>query len=215
MKEPTPFGLSVRTAAIMIAFTLVFTAMMAATFKSTQPSIQRSAEAEKMRLINEVLPAGDYDNALLQDAIKLGPTPELGLDDGGYVWRARKAGNPVAVVMEAVAPDGYAGSIHLIVGVRTDGSVSGVRVTEQHETPGLGDYIDPRKDRNKAHPWIAQFNGKSLASLPLERWKVKKDGGDFDSVTGATISPRAVVKAVASAVKYATEHREQLYRQEP
>lgn len=209
--EPTALRISVSTAIVMAVFTLVFTALMAGTYLATRDTIAKSAEAQKLVLINEVIDPASYDNALLKDVLTLGATPELGLDAGGHVWRARKAGQAVGVVIEAVAPNGYAGKIALIVSVLADGRVGGVRVTEHHETPGLGDYIDPAKDKNKAAPWIGQFAGKSLATLPLAQWKLKKDGGEFSYRTGATISARAVADAVARAVRYAQDHHHQLY----
>lgn len=212
MKPLSPLRLSVQTAGMMMAFTLLFTALMAGTYQATKSIIAKSAEAEKLSLINAILPAGSYDNDLLHDTLKLGPTPELGLDEGGLVYRARKDGQPVAVVMEAVAPDGYSGKIRLIIAVKSDGSISGVRVTEHRETPGLGDYIDPKKDKNKQRPWIGQFDGKSLTNLPVEHWKVKKDGGDFDYMSGATISPRAVVNAVSRAMQYEQAHHAAIYQ---
>jgi electron transport complex protein RnfG len=117
-------------------------------------------------------------------------------------------------VYEAVAPDGYSGKIRLLVALRADGTVAGVRVTQHRETPGLGDYIEPKKDKNKARPWITQFNGLSVATTEAREWKVKKDGGRFDSVAGATVTPRAVVRAVAKAVRFGTENRERLFAQD-
>lgn len=212
VKEPTALGLSLRTALIMVIFTAIFTALMAGAYLATRETIAKSSEAQKLILINEVLDPASYDNALLHDEIVLGTTPELGLDTGGHVWRARKAGQPVALVLEAVAPNGYAGKIALVVSVLADGRIGGVRVTEHHETPGLGDYIDPRKDKNKTAPWINQFVGKSMAVLPLERWKLKKDGGEFAYHAGATISARAVTETVARVVRYANQNRETLFR---
>ncbi|MFA9440655.1 electron transport complex subunit RsxG [Uliginosibacterium sp. sgz301328] len=213
MKSPGALTLSTRTALIMAVFAMVFTALMAGAYLVTRPVISRSTEQEKLRLINEVLPPSSYDNDLLADVLALPPTSALGLDKGGHVWRARKQGRPVALVLEAAAPDGYGGRIALIVAVLADGTVSGVRVTAHHETPGLGDYIDPKKDKNKSSPWIEQFAGISSTQLPLERWTVKKDGGDFTYRTGATISARAVTQAVGRAVKYANDNRERLFAQ--
>ncbi|MGC3964295.1 MAG: electron transport complex subunit RsxG [Rhodocyclaceae bacterium] len=213
MKQPGALTLSTRTALIMAVFAIAFTALMAGAYLITRPVIARSTEQEKLRLINEVLPPSSYDNALLTDATMLPPTPELGLDNGGHVWRARRGNTPVALVLEAAAPDGYGGRIALIVAVLADGTVSGVRVTAHRETPGLGDYIDPKKDKNKTNPWIGQFAGASPARLPMDRWTVKKDGGDFAYMTGATISARAVTRAVARVVKYANDNRERLFAQ--
>lgn len=202
---------SLRTAAIMLAFTVVFTALMASAYEATRPKIEASLQEAQMRLIDEVLSPGSYDNALLDDVANLPPTSALGLDDGGRVWRARKGGTPAALVLEAAATDGYAGRIGIVVAVGADGSVSGVRVVAHKETPGLGDYIDPRKDRNKASPWISQFAGVSWTEVAAERWTVKKDGGVFDSHTGATISARAVSRIVGRTVAFAMANRDALF----
>lgn len=202
---------SLRTAAIMLGFTIVFTAMMASSYEATRPAIEASLQETQMRLIDEVLPPGSYDNSLLEDVIHLGPTPELGLDEGGRVWRARKGGAPASLVLEAAATDGYAGRIAVVVAVGADGVVSGARVTSHKETPGLGDYIDPKKDRNKTAPWIAQFSGVSWDKVEAVRWTVRKDGGAFDYHTGATISARAVSRAVGRSVAFAMQHRDALF----
>ena len=209
MSEPTALGLSARTGGVMVAFTIVFTALMAFTYSATKPQIDASAAEEKMKLISEVLPPASYDNLLLDDYAALGPTRELGLDNGGRVYRARQAGQPAALILEATAPDGYSGRIDLIVAVRADGSVSGVRAVTQRETPGLGDYIDPKKDKDKKSPWITQFTGLEAARLP--QCKVKKDGGDIAYHTGATISARAVTNAVARAARYAADNQNRLF----
>ncbi len=203
--------ISVRTAGIMLAFTLVFTALMAGTYKATAPMVAASALAEKLRLIGEVLPAGSYDNNLMADAISLPPTKALGLDDESRLWRARRNGAPAALVLEAAAADGYSGRIGLIVAVGVDGRLIALRVTSHRETPGLGDYIDPKKDRNKSKPWITQFANLGFDNVPREKWRVKKDGGHFDQMTGATISARAVTNASGRVLAWAMEHRERLF----
>jgi electron transport complex protein RnfG len=209
MSEPTALGLSARTGAVMVGFTVIFTALMAYTYEATKTQIAASASEEKMKLLTEVLPATAYDNALLDDYVQLGPTSELGLDDGGRIYRARKAGQPVALLVESIAPDGYSGRIELIVAVRADGSLSGVRAVAHRETPGLGDYIDPKKDKNKKSPWITQFGELKAADIP--GCKVKKDGGQIAYHTGATISARAVTNAVARTARYAAEHQDRLF----
>jgi hypothetical protein len=121
-------------------------------------------------------------------------------------------------VLEAAARDGYSGRIALIMAVAADGRLLALRVTSHKETPGLGDYIDPKKDRNKARPWITQFNGLGLAEVPRDKWRVKKDGGRFDQMSGATISARAVTNASGKALAWAVENRERLVqpaRQQP
>ncbi len=214
MTEAGALRTSLRTAAILAVFTLVFTLLMASTYRATKPSIEASAEAEKMKLVNEVLPPDLYDNAPLGDWVAIPPNRELGYgakDGPQRVLRARKGDAPAALVLEAVAPDGYAGKIHLILGVDAGNRLLGVRVVKHAETPGLGDYIDPKKDRNKASPWIRQFDAKGFDQVAATEWRVKKDGGRFDARAGATISARAVTNAVRRALQYATDNRDRLY----
>jgi electron transport complex protein RnfG len=209
--EISATGMAMRTAAILFVFVIVFTGLLSAAYQWTKPAIEASAAEEKMKLVNEVLPHGDYDNDLLNDTLTLPPTPELGLVEATTLFRARKENQPVALVFEAVAPDGYAGKVRLLIALRADGSLAGVRVTQHKETPGLGDYVDPRKDKNKAAPWISQFTGLSLATVTDKGWRVKKDGGRFDYYAGATVTPRAVVKAVHKAIQWAEPQRDKLF----
>lgn len=210
-RESSVLHISVRTAAIMLAFTLVFTAMMAGTYKATAPMVAVSMLAEKLRLIGEVLPPGAYDNDLMADAVIMPPQKLLGLDDETRIWRARKQGSPVALVLEAAAPDGYSGRIGLIVAIGADGRMIAVRVTTHKETPGLGDYINPKKDRNKTRPWITQFNDRGFDTIPRDKWRVKKDRGAFDQMSGATISARAVTNASGRALAWAVERADKLF----
>ncbi|MDP3037588.1 MAG: RnfABCDGE type electron transport complex subunit G, partial [Rhodocyclaceae bacterium] len=154
---PTALRIALRTATILLLFTIAFTAMMAWMHQITEPIIAATQQDAKRRLIAEVLPPAAYDNDLLADVIDLPPTAALGLDVPTRAYRARRAGQPVALVLEAAAPDGYSGRIGLILAVTADGRLAAVRVTQHKETPGLGDYIDPKKDKNKARPWITQF----------------------------------------------------------
>ena len=204
-------GMALRTAAILFVFVILFTGLLSAAYLWTKPAIEASAAEEKMKLVDEVLPRAESDNALLNDTLTLPPTPQLGLDDPSTLYRARLGGKPVALVFEAVAPDGYAGKVRLLVALRADGTVAGVRVTQHKETPGLGDYVEVKKDKNKARPWITQFTGMSLAQVVDNEWKVKKDGGRIDYYAGATVTPRAVSKAVLKAVKWATANRDQIF----
>lgn len=210
-RQFTATGMAIRTAGILFIFVIVFTGFLSAAYLWTKPAIEASAAEEKMKLVDEVLPRTEYDNALLADTITLPPTPELNLSEPSTLYRARKAGQPVALVFEAVAPDGYAGKIRLVIAIRSTGQVAGVRVTQHKETPGLGDYIELKKDKNKARPWITQFQGMSLAEVTEKEWKVKKDGGRIEYYAGATVTPRAVSKAIFKAVKWAEVNQNQLF----
>ena len=213
-QTPTAAKMAARTAVILFLFVIVFTGLLAGAYLWTKPALEASAAEEKMKLINEVLPDGEYDNALLADTLTLPATPELGLDEPSTLYRARRGGQPAALIFEAQAPDGYAGKVRLLVAVRADGTVAGVRVTQHKETPGLGDYIEPGKDKNKEQPWISQFAGLNYPQVADAEWKVKKDKGRFDYRSGATVTPRAVVGAVHKAVRFAVTHRQELFAQE-
>jgi electron transport complex protein RnfG len=204
--------ISFSSAVVLLLFTLVFTGLMATTYQATRPIIDASAQAEKLKLINEVLPPDSYDNDLLADGIQLPPLAELGLDDMSTLYRARKDGKPVALVLEAAAPDGYSGRIGMVMAVDPEGRLKAVRITSHKETPGLGDYIDPKKDKNRASPWIVQFNGQGYDLALGGGWKVKKDGGQFAYRTGATISARAVTNASGKAIAWTAEKRSNLFQ---
>ena len=193
---------ALRTSAILFAFALVGTAMLAFTHARTEPVITRGQLEAKRVLLSQVLPANLYDNDLLASQQSVPPDDLLGTRQASALWLARHGGAFSGVVLEAIAPDGYSGNIALLIGIDANGSVTGVRVTAHRETPGLGDYIDRAKSA-----WIDQFSGKSLTNPEPKHWKVAKDGGVFDARAGATITPRALVKAVKSALDYFARHR--------
>ncbi len=210
-REFTASGMAVRTAAILFIFVIIFTGLLSGAYLWTKPAIEASAAEEKMKLVDEVLPRSEYDNNLLTDTVTLPATAELGLADPSTLYRARLGGRAAALVFETVAPDGYAGKIRLIVAIRANGELAGVRVTQHKETPGLGDYIEVKKDKNKARPWITQFTGMSLAQVTDKEWKVKKDGGKIDYYAGATVTPRAVTKATLKAAHWAAANLDRLF----
>jgi len=210
VKPITAPRMAVRTAVILFLFVVIFTAMLSGAYLWTLPSIEAAAAEEKMKLVDEVLPRDRYDNKLLGDFATIEKAEGLGLDEPARIYRARKGGKLEALILEAVAPDGYAGKIRLLLALAADGQIIGVRAISHKETPGLGDYIEPKKDRDKEHPWIAQFNGLSPSAAEEKDWKVKKDGGRFDSVAGATVTPRAVIKAVRKATLFVDANREKI-----
>jgi electron transport complex protein RnfG len=146
------------------------------------------------------------DNDMVTDLIRVREPALLGGAET-TVYRGRKDGQPVALVLTPVAPDGYSGPIRLLVAVHRDGSLGGVRVLSHKETPGLGDRIEEEKS-----DWILGFSGRSLQDPAPSEWKVKKDGGAFDQFTGATITPRAIVKAVRKTLEYVEKQGDRLYR---
>ena len=201
----SPAKESLLTALNLLVFAVIGTAVLASVFFLTRDQIRKTVEAEKLKLISQIVPRDSFDNDIIKDTLSIAPDPLLGNDDDTPAYRARLHGEASAVVLEAIAPDGYGGKISLILSVRPDGTILGVRVVSHHETPGLGDYIELPKS-----PWIKGFDGKSLAGYKEADWKVKKDGGQFDYMAGATITPRAVVKAVHKALLYFEANRDKL-----
>ncbi len=197
---------SLQSAVNLVFFAVVGTAVLASTFFLTHDAIKKSEEAEKLKLITQIIPVELFDNDVIQDTISIPSDPLLGNEDSTLAYRARLHGESSAVVLEAVAPDGYSGKIALILAVRANGELAGVRVVAHKETPGLGDYIELPKS-----PWIKGFDGKSREAYSDTDWKVKKDGGKFDYMAGATITPRAVVKAVNKALQYFAANRDTLF----
>jgi electron transport complex protein RnfG len=197
---------SLLTALNLLVFALVGTTVLASTFFMTRDRIRQSEEGEKLKLITQIVPPALFDNDIIKDTLTIAPDPLLGNNDETTAYRARLHGEPAAVVLEATAPDGYSGKISLILSIRANGQVAGVRVVAHRETPGLGDYIELPKS-----PWIKGFDGKSNAEYKDADWKVKKDGGRFDYMAGATITPRAVVKAVHKALLYFDANRDKLF----
>jgi electron transport complex protein RnfG len=196
---------ALRTGVVLLVFAIVGTAMLAFTHQQTEPVITRGRLAEQRALLGQVLPAALYDNDLVASQRTLPPDDLLGTRQASKYWVARRDGRFSGAVLEAIAPDGYSGDIALLVGIDASGTVTGVRVTAHRETPGLGDFIERAKS-----DWVEHFSGKSLSNPEPKYWKVAKDGGQFDARAGATITPRAVIKAVRGALEYFARHREAL-----
>jgi electron transport complex protein RnfG len=187
-------------------FAVVGTTLVALTEYSTSEAIAENERQLLLRNLYALLPRDRLDNDIAADTLQLPASTLLGTDDASTVYRARLGGEPVAAIFNSVAPDGYNGKIHLLVGVYIDGRLAGVRVVKHAETPGLGDAVEIRKS-----PWINDFAGKSLANPTQERWRVKRDGGDFDQFTGATITPRAVVAAVRNTLLYYQQNADMIF----
>ena len=196
---------AVRAAAILVAVAVAGFGLVAVVHEATRDEVAAAARRQELARFEEVLGGVRFDNDLLSDRIEVRDAELLGTPEPVSVHRARLQGVPVAVVLQPVAPDGYSGAIRLMIAIAPDGRVLGVRVTQHRETPGLGDSIEARRS-----DWIRRFAGRSLDDPPAARWKVRKDGGDFDQFTGATVTPRAIVGAVANALRYYSLHRDEL-----
>jgi electron transport complex protein RnfG len=192
-------------ALILGLFAVSGTGLVALTRAGTAERIAENERQALLRNLHQIVRPEEHDNDLYADLIQV-HDPLLGSNGPVTVYRARKGGLPVAAVIASIAPEGYGGDIKLLVGIRYDGTLAGVRVISHKETPGLGDAIEAERS-----DWILGFTGRSLGEPDDKKWKVKKDGGVFDQFSGATITPRAVVKAVYNTLRYYRQHREALY----
>ena len=186
-------------------FAVVTVGLVAITQQVTAPRIVAAERAAQTQLLSQLLPAGSFDNLLQDSQVTLAVDPLLGNRSPKTAYIARLNGQPSAVILPVTAADGYSGAIHLLVAIKANGQLAGVRVLKHKETPGLGDKIELAKSA-----WIQGFTGKSLADPAESGWAVKKDQGQFDQFAGATITPRAVVKAVHQALQYFDAHQREL-----
>ncbi len=194
------------TASAMIIFSLVASAALSVSYFLTKTPIEESDARAKRMFLNQVVPSNLYDNNLVEDTISVEPNPLIGNKKNIDIYRAKKNNQVIAVIIETIAPDGYSGEIKTLVGVDQKDKILGVRVITHKETPGLGDYIEV----DKSH-WIKNFNLKSLDEMGEKEWAVKKDGGDFDYVSGATITARAVIKSTYKSLLYVKENKKRLF----
>jgi electron transport complex protein RnfG len=173
----------------------------------TEDQIKQQERKQLLSVLNQVIPETMHDNALTQ-ACTMVSSPELGTLHAMPAYIATKNGEPTAIAIESIAPDGYNGEIKVITGIDNQGKILGTRVLSQKETPGLGDKIDLR-----VSDWVLSFTGKEVTEANWNSWRVRKDGGDFDQFTGATITPRAVVKVVRNTVNYVNNTRDEILSQ--
>jgi len=197
-----------RSAILLGLFALVGTGIVALIFTGTKDLIAESERQFMLRSLHEVIHSDLHDNDIFNDMITVTDPDLLGTKKPVAVFRARKNGQPVAVAITPIAPEGYVGPIKILVGITTDGTLLGVRVLRHRETPGLGDGIEIKRS-----DWVLGFNGHSLSNPEGKGWAVRRDGGKFDQFTGATITPRAVVKAVHNALKFYKRNQERLFRE--
>lgn len=194
-----------RAAGLLSLFVVVSVGLLIGVNAFTQPKIAQAERLALLQTINQVMPAQRYNNNLIEDVLMV-EAPDLLGSEQTLIYRARLDNQPAGLVIETIAPNGYSGNIYLLIGVLANGQISGVRVLSHRETPGLGDKIELRKD-----DWILSFNGRNLTQDNTKTWAVKRDRGEFDQFTGATITPRAIVSAVRNTLDYINQQGAQLY----
>ncbi len=202
-----------KNANVLAIFAIVCTAVVGIVHSLTKEEIELQKQQQLLDRLSQVIDPNTYNNQIIEDCIMIPhSTTEEGEEINSQTAHAAYIASfdetPVAIAVTTTAPDGYNGNIDIIVGITTQGVVSGVRVLSHNETPGLGDKIELER-----HPWITSFTDKEITADPDPRWNVTKDGGMFDQFTGATITPRAVVKAVRNTLIFFNENKESLFNQ--
>jgi len=201
-------GMPVKPALTLAIIAAVLTALVVLVASFTRDRIASNEQAWIRQRLDALVPPATHDNDLLADSIAVTAPDLLGSSQPTKIYRARRAGAPVAAVLRPIAPDGYRGPIELLVAIGQDGRLIGVQVIRHQETPGLGDAFESRD----VH-WLDRFRGRSLTDPPTQRWTVRRDGGDFDAFTGATITPRAIVKAVRNSLEYYQRNSQRIFEQ--
>ena len=194
-----------RSAGLLAVVAVLGTTLLSGVHQLTADRIAEQERRVLLDQLGQVLPPDRYDNDLLADRVTVRDADFFPAGQAVTVHRARRDGEPVAVILRHRAVDGYSGDIHLLTGIDASGRITGVRVTRHSETPGLGDGIEAARS-----DWIRSFDGRALGDPPDAGWRVRRDGGEFDQFTGATITPRAIVGAVHDALRYVAANRARL-----
>lgn len=190
----------------LAAIAAVCAALVALTWQLTEEQIEANRTAWLERSLEPALAGVFFDSEVTESVLVIPPPHELPGKAAAVVYRVYAADEPVAALFVVTARDGYAGPIRLLIGVGMDGSVTGVRVLEHRETPGLGDRIDIAKS-----DWVLQFDGHSLRAPNVDGWAIRGDGGEFDQLTGASVTPRAVINAIRDTLLYFEANTDALF----
>ena len=199
-------GSVMRNGLTLAAIAAVCTALVAFTYRATSERIAANQQAWLETSLAPALGGIAFDGNIGDAKLTIPAPHTLPGSDDALVYRVYKDGVAAAALFVVTARDGYSGAIRLLVGVDTSGIVTGVHVLEHRETPGLGDGIETSKS-----PWAQQFNGRSLGDPPVARWEIRRDGGEFDQLTGASVTPRAIVKAIKETLLYFDANRDGVF----
>ena len=195
-----------RTGLTLAMIAAVCTALVAATYQSTRDRIAANEKALLEQSLQPALAGVFYDSGVTESRVVIDPPHSLPGSDPALIYRVFAEGEPVAALFVVSARDGYAGPIRILVGIRIDGRITGLRILEHRETPGLGDKIEAARS-----DWVFQFDGHALGDPEVERWAIKEDGGEFDQLTGASVTPRAVIKALRDTLIYFDAKRDEIF----
>jgi electron transport complex protein RnfG len=196
----------IRTGLTLAMIAAVCTALVAATYQVTRERIAANEKALLEQSLQPALAGVFFDSGVSESRLVLAPPHDLPGNDAAVIYRVFAAEQPVAALFAVTARNGFSGPIRILLGIEYDGTVTGVRILQHRETPGLGDKIDSTRSE-----WVFQFNGRSMGEPHITGWAIKSDGGEFDQLTGASITPRAVIKAIRDTLIYFDVHRDEIF----
>ena len=197
----------IRSVLVLVLIGLASAIVLAGLNELTRERIEQEQQTRALAAVAGMLPTGSYDNDLLDDSITISIDS---FERDAVVYRARRAHVPVAAVIDLATPRGYSGDIRLLIAVNVDGTIRQVNVLEHRETPGLGDRIEARRS-----DWLKQFAGRSLRDPQPDGWAPDRRGGEFDTLTSATITVAAIIEAVMRALQMIDMQPEIVFELQP
>ena len=196
----------IRSGTTLALIAAICTALVAATYELTTERIAANEKAWLEKSLQPALAGVIYDTEVRESRLVISSPHELPGSDEALIYRVYFDEQPVAALFAVTARNGFSGPIRILLGVDFDGVVTGLRILQHRETPGLGDKIvSARSD------WVYQFDGRSIGDPDVSGWAIRGDGGEFDQLTGASITPRAVVKAMRDTLIYYEAHRDEIF----
>ena len=197
---------AIKTGITLAVIAAICTALVAATYQLTEERIVANEKALLEQALQPALSGLFYEGGVSESRLVIPPPHDLPGNDTALIYRVYAKDRPVAALFAVTARDGFSGVIRVLVGVEFDGTVTGVRILQHRETPGLGDKIESARS-----DWIFQFDGRSMGDPEVTGWAIRNDGGDFDQLTGASVTPRAVIQAIRDTLLYFDAHRDEIF----
>jgi len=196
----------IKTGTTLAVIAAICTALVAATYQLTEERIAANKKALLEQALQPALSGLFYDGGVSESRLVIPPPHDLPGNDAALIFRVYAKDTPVAALFAVTARDGFSGVIRVLVGVEFDGTITGVRILQHRETPGLGDKIESARS-----DWIFQFDGRYMGDPEVAGWAIRNDGGEFDQLTGASVTPRAVIKAIRDTLLYFAAHRDEIF----
>lgn len=195
-----------KSGATLAMIAAICTTLVAATYRATAERIAANEKALLEQSLQPALAGVFYDSGISESRLVLPPPHGLPGNDTALIYRVYAEDRPVAALFAVTARDGFSGPIRVLVGIDADGTLTGLRILEHRETPGLGDKIESTRS-----DWVYQFEGRSIGDPAVAGWAIRGDGGEFDQLTGASVTPRAVIKAVRDTLIYFAARRDEVF----